>query len=460
MRASAAAAYVCVCACRRRLRRRPATTNERRRTTTARFSPHRSHLVRPRRPSAYDEAASRSVRIAVTHCEGCGRSGIGVVPDGFSRCAACRAVPLPQPQPQQQPQRQQLEAWLHKQQQQALQYAPPQTQAPQMLGWKPQDGGPFRPAPAPLIAPPLMLPSGPPQHPGSGSTFVAAPTAPAHVVFRMPPRRREPMLLLDTTASMHLPTAADDPKPRKDTVREALDLLVRPLAEQDSAGGVVCISFADGRATLLGDLNPANFADTWASITWEGNTRIMPAWRALCSHYIAEFGALPLAQRPIALVAILTDGEALDIDEFGRALAPGALPEDIFVGIGIVGSGADHDNALRSFLVRMRLRSLVPFDARGAHARPADHERRRRCRAPSPAADRTALRAAPAAAQDHPAEQHRRGHARGRGRPLERAADRRRAARHVPALAVQRGRMALAPLRSPFGDLGRAHLRR
>jgi hypothetical protein len=186
----------------------------------------------------------------------------------------------------------------------------------------------------------------------------------------MPPRRREPMLLLDTTASMHLPTAADDPKPRKDTVREALELLVRPLAEQDSAGGVVCISFADGRATLLGDLNPANFADTWASITWEGTTRIMPAWRALCSHYIAEFGALPLVQRPIALVAILTDGEALDIEEFGRALAPGALPEDIFVGIGIVGSGADHDNALRSFLVRMRLRSLVPFDARGAHARP------------------------------------------------------------------------------------------
>ena len=165
------------------------------------------------------------------------------------------------------------------------------------------------------------------------------------------------MLLLDTTASMHLPTADDDPRPRKDTVRDALRLLVPTLAEQDDATngkGLVTIAFADGKAVLLGDLNAGNFEARWASIVWEGNTRIMPAWRALCSHYIAEFGHLALDKRPIALVAILTDGEALDIADFGRALAPGSLPDDFFVAIGVLGSGADHDTALASFLPFVR----------------------------------------------------------------------------------------------------------
>ena len=31
-------------------------------------------------------------------------------------------------------------------------------------------------------------------------------------------------------------------------------------------------------------------------------------------------------------------------------MAPGALPDDIYIGIGIVGSGEDLDEALRSFL--------------------------------------------------------------------------------------------------------------
>lgn len=55
----------------------------------------------------------------------------------------------------------------------------------------------------------------------------------------------------------------------------------------------------------------------------------------------------------------MTDGEALDIEEFGRALAPGSLPDDIFVGVGIVGSGDDHDAALRSFLPYVQRQSRL-----------------------------------------------------------------------------------------------------
>ena len=51
---------------------------------------------------------------------------------------------------------------------------------------------------------------------------------------------------------------------------------------------------------------------------------------------------------------LLTDGEALDIADFGRALAPGSLPDDFFVAIGVLGSGADHDTALASFLPFVR----------------------------------------------------------------------------------------------------------
>ena len=50
-----------------------------------------------------DEAHSRSVRISVTHCEGCGRSGIGLIAEGTTRCTACRAAPPWQQQQQQQP---------------------------------------------------------------------------------------------------------------------------------------------------------------------------------------------------------------------------------------------------------------------------------------------------------------------------------------------------------------------
>ncbi len=50
----------------------------------------------------------------------------------------------------------------------------------------------------------------------------------------LPNAEKEPMLLLDVTGSMNEATSATDPTPRKDTVREAIGILVSKLAQQDS----------------------------------------------------------------------------------------------------------------------------------------------------------------------------------------------------------------------------------
>src|SRR5712692_385156 len=87
----------------------------------------------------------------------------------------------------------------------------------------------------------------------------------------IPGMEKEPMLLLDTTGSMNYPTSATDQTPRKDTIREAISLVVDSLAAEDSqagheaeGGGLRTVTFADGQAHDWGDLNPANLAQKWA----------------------------------------------------------------------------------------------------------------------------------------------------------------------------------------------------
>lgn len=45
---------------------------------------------------------------------------------------------------------------------------------------------------------------------------------------------KEPMLLLDTTGSMNEGTSASDSTPRRDTIREAIGIIVSTLAKEDS----------------------------------------------------------------------------------------------------------------------------------------------------------------------------------------------------------------------------------
>src|SRR5258706_12132134 len=90
---------------------------------------------------------------------------------------------------------------------------------------------------------------------------------------------KEPMLLLDTTGSMNYSSSANDPTPRKDVIREAISLIVERLAAADSqaaeeqeeeGGGLRTITFADGQAHDIGDLNPGNLRDKWSRIHLRG----------------------------------------------------------------------------------------------------------------------------------------------------------------------------------------------
>jgi hypothetical protein len=170
----------------------------------------------------------------------------------------------------------------------------------------------------------------------------------------IPDVEKEPMLLLDTTGSMNYPTSADDKTPRRDTVREAISLIVDALAAEDSqaageeeGGGLRTVTFADGNAHDIGDLNPSNLAQKWSNIRWAGGTRIMPGWNTLVDTYQDEFGQEPPAERPLLLALVITDGEADDTDRFAQAI--GGAAGGVYIVVALVGFGAEHDRALAAY---------------------------------------------------------------------------------------------------------------
>jgi len=178
-----------------------------------------------------------------------------------------------------------------------------------------------------------------------------------------PNAEREPMLLLDTTGSMQAATAADDETPRHETIREAIGIIVAALGKEDSqaaneqdsseeGGGLRTVTFAGGKAHDLGDLNPENYRDKWAKINWEGNTQIMPGWKKLEKVYIDEFGKKPVEQRPALAALIITDGEALDTDQFANAL--NQIKGRVFVTLAIIGFGKEHDVAVEAYKKKLK----------------------------------------------------------------------------------------------------------
>lgn len=167
-------------------------------------------------------------------------------------------------------------------------------------------------------------------------------------------REKEPMLLLDITGSMNYPTSEHEKTPRKSTIREAISLIVAKLAAQDSqaageeeGGGLRTITFADGRAHDLGDLNPNNLAQKWNTIEWGGGTRIMPGFNLLLKTYTDEFGNEPVADRPLLLALVITDGEAEDTEAFKTTIAKAA--GSLYTVLAIIGYGAEHDKALHAY---------------------------------------------------------------------------------------------------------------
>lgn len=95
----------------------------------------------------------------------------------------------------------------------------------------------------------------------------------------------------------------------------------------------------------------------------------MPGWRKLFEVYQEEFGLRPAADRPLALILVLTDGEAADVAEFAYALSN--LPPLVYVAVGIVGFGGEHERCLRSFVpvaARQPRVRIVQLDPRGSNA--------------------------------------------------------------------------------------------
>lgn len=167
---------------------------------------------------------------------------------------------------------------------------------------------------------------------------------------------KEPMLLLDTTGSMNWPSAQNDSTPRKNTIREAIGLIVSQLEGADSqkeheegedAGGLRTITFADGQAYDIGDLNSENLDEKWNSIRWGGGTWIMPGFNQLLKTYTEEFGGRPQSERPLLLALVITDGEAEDTDAFSKMIAKAG--GSMYVVLAIIGYGHEHDKALRAY---------------------------------------------------------------------------------------------------------------
>jgi len=176
---------------------------------------------------------------------------------------------------------------------------------------------------------------------------------------------KEPMLLLDTTGSMNYGTSAQDPTPRKDTIKEAIGIIVAHHAAEDSqaageeeGGGLRTVTFAGGQARDIGDINPGNLEQKWSQIHWAGGTRIMPGLNVLVQTYNEEFGSVPPAERPLMLALVITDGEADDSPAFANAIAQAG--GGIYFALAIIGYGPEHDAALRSY---------QEIEARSGHVR-------------------------------------------------------------------------------------------
>lgn len=176
---------------------------------------------------------------------------------------------------------------------------------------------------------------------------------------------KEPMLLLDVTGSMNYGTSERDPTPRRETIKEAIGIIVATLAKEDAqagheeeGGGLRTVVFAGGQASDIGDLNPNNLEEKWRTIRWAGGTRIIPGWNKLIETYSEEFGQVAPADRPLLMALVITDGEADDSDAFGRAIQKAS--GGVYVALAILGYGPEHDAALRSY---------QQIEAQNAHVR-------------------------------------------------------------------------------------------
>jgi hypothetical protein len=164
---------------------------------------------------------------------------------------------------------------------------------------------------------------------------------------------KEPMLLLDITGSTSEPVAPGSLLSRRELMHRTIGTIVGKLEEQDSQaeheeeGGLMTVAFSRGKYYDLEDLNTGNLEQKWSQIPWGGGTYIMPGWNRLIDIYMEEFGSEPPDQRPLLMALVLTDGEAVDTDQFAATLAQ--AKGGVYVVVGLFGYGEEHDRAERAY---------------------------------------------------------------------------------------------------------------
>jgi hypothetical protein len=179
----------------------------------------------------------------------------------------------------------------------------------------------------------------------------------------------EPMLLLDVTGSMEWPPCAGSTHTRHELAKAAIKLVAQQMQDLDTAGkseagggGVMVTTFANGKGTVIGDMNPTNFEKQWACIRWGGHTEIIPGWKNMLLGYIEEFAEKEASERPLKLVTLVTDGEADDLQAFTTVLEK---DRDSYVCVILIGyqhgGGNAHQTAVNQFAALATKNPRVAF---------------------------------------------------------------------------------------------------
>lgn len=163
--------------------------------------------------------------------------------------------------------------------------------------------------------------------------------------------RKEPAAIIDVTGSMNEQAAPNSPMTKRELATQVMRILAHDLGTEDSqtddeqgGGGLLTVSFADGIATEVGDLNDTNFESKWDGLHWRGGTYITPAFEMAMSNFQEEFGHLPIQVQPTLALAVLTDGELNDMQSATRWLRN--VQGNVYVSVIVIGYGRDHDNAV------------------------------------------------------------------------------------------------------------------
>jgi len=165
-----------------------------------------------------------------------------------------------------------------------------------------------------------------------------------------------PVILLDTTGSMNETCSSGSNMARKDLVFQCISVIVKMLAAVDDAEvqppgwqqGCPVITFnAIERGVYRGFMHGDNLQQEWPLIQFHGGTHIMDGWRVMLQTYENHFTEKQVAQWPLLLCLIITDGELQDGHEFEQHLKK--VHGRLFVEIAVVGHGEDHDRALRHY---------------------------------------------------------------------------------------------------------------